>query len=89
MICECRYYDIHKWEAKTKQKLLLKHKRYRKENKDKIKTYHITEDVEFIFDDEGKKEKEKKLLKELEQKKRLEEAIYTMNKEKVYLHFKI
>ena len=36
----------------------------------------------FIFDDEGKKEKEKKLLKELEQKKKLDEAIYAMNREK-------
>ena len=58
------------------------------------KTYHISpDDMEFVFDDEGKKEyiifiiirKEKKLLRELEQKKKLEEAIYAMNKEKVFL----
>jgi hypothetical protein len=40
------------------------------------------EQSEFIFDDEGQKEKEKKILKELEQKKKLDEAIYTMSKEK-------
>jgi hypothetical protein len=35
---------------------LLKHKRIRKSN-DNLKTYHITpDDIEFIFDDEGKKE---------------------------------
>ena len=37
-------------------KLLIKHKRIRKSN-DNIKTYHISaDDMEFIFDDEGKKE---------------------------------
>lgn len=39
-------------------------------------------EYDFMFDDEGQKEKEKKILKELDQKKKLEEAIYTMNKEK-------
>jgi len=39
-------------------------------------------EYDFMFDDEGQKEKEKKILKELEQKKKLEDAIFTMNKEK-------
>lgn len=51
-----KYYDIHKWEAKTKKKLLLHHKRIRKQNEN-YKTYQISADeVEFVFDDEFKKE---------------------------------
>lgn len=38
---------------------------------------------EFVFDDEGRKEKEKKIMKELEQKKKLEDALVSMSKEKV------
>ena len=53
-----RYYDIHKWEAKTKNKLLLKQKRFRNaKDGTNGKTYHISpDDMEFVFDDEGKKE---------------------------------
>jgi hypothetical protein len=78
-----KYYDIIKYQSKIFNKLLRKRKRMR----DKMlksadyKLYQVEEDG-FVFDDEGKKEKERKFIKELEQKRRLEEAIYTMNKEK-------
>lgn len=78
-----KYYDIYKWQYKEMEQLLKKRKR----EKDKLTVGNSEninyEDEEFVFDDEGKKEKEKKIMKELEQKRRLEEAIYTMNKEKV------
>lgn len=68
--------------------------RKRKREKDRFVTHnreklHYEDDDEFVFDDEGKKEKEKKIIKELEQKRRLEEAIYTMNKEKVITVYNI
>lgn len=69
-----KYYDIIKYTKKQNDNMLKK--------KRGIKRKSFVHESKFIFDDEGKKEKEKKLLKELEQKKKLDEAIYTMNKEK-------
>ena len=74
-----KYYDMIKY-TKKQNDLQLKQKTRSK------KTTNINKNSQyerkFIFDDEGKKEKEKKLLKELEQKKKLDEAIYAMNREK-------
>lgn len=77
-----KYYDIIKYQAKAIDKMLRKRKREMDKilaNKD---SKFIIRDETFVFDDEGQKEKEKKIMKELEQKKKLEEAIYTMNKSK-------
>lgn len=58
-------------------------KEFEKDKKNKTITKGNTEfEYDFMFDDEGQKEKEKKILKELEQKKKLEDAIFTMNKDK-------
>lgn len=79
---EKKYYDIVKWNAKELMKLLKK--RRRDKEKEQPNTTHpvVSEEVEFVFDDEGQKEKEKKILKEIEQKKKFDEVLYSMNKEK-------
>ena len=74
-----KYYDIIKY-TKKQNDLLLKQKQKIKKNLNNTKKKQY--ESKFIFDDEGKKEKEKKLLKELEKKKKLDEAIYAMNREK-------
>jgi hypothetical protein len=79
-----KYYDIFKWQAKENEKILRKRM---KESEKQKKNTNISKgntefEYDFMFDDEGQKEKEKKILKELEQKKKLEDAIFTMNKEK-------
>lgn len=81
---EKKYYDIHKWQAKENEKILRRRMREKeKDNQNSNLTQGNAEcEYDFMFDDEGQKEKEKKILKELEQKKKLEEAIFTMNKEK-------
>jgi hypothetical protein len=79
-----KYYDSVKWQAKKIDKIL----RLRKREKDKLQTksslQHYSQNIQqdFIFDDERNKEKEKIIMKEIEQKRKLEDAIYTMNKEK-------
>jgi len=82
---EKKYYDIYRWQAKENEKILrkrMKEKERDKKNSNNISKGNIELEYDFMFDDEGQKEKEKKILKELEQKKKLEEAIFTMNKEK-------
>lgn len=55
-----------------------------KNNKVQIKEKYVGgEDEGFVFDDETRKEKEKKLQKELEIKKKLEESYLTMDQEKI------
>ena len=78
-----KYYDIIKYQSKKLNNLL----RRRKREKEKLLTtsnFNLlpVDGSEFVFDDEGQKEKEKKILRELEQKKKLADAINTMNKEK-------
>jgi hypothetical protein len=78
-----KYYDIIKYQSKKLNNLLKKRKR----EKDKLlasSNFNLlrVDECEFVFDDEGQKEKEKKFLRELEQKKKLADAINTMNKEK-------
>jgi hypothetical protein len=78
-----KYYDIIKYQSKKLNNLLRK----RKKEKDKLlasSNFNLlpVDECEFVFDDEGQKEKEKKFLKELEQKRKLADAINTMNKEK-------
>jgi hypothetical protein len=70
-----KYYNIYRFQSKEIQKALKKRKR------DQDMSL-LQEDMDFLFDDEIKKEKEKKFLKELDQKRRLEEAISSMSKEK-------
>jgi len=78
-----KYYDIYKWEVEQRKKSYIRSQKHNlKISKENANNIVAPDDMEFIFDDEGKKEKEKKLLRELEQKKKLEEAIFTMNKEK-------
>jgi hypothetical protein len=73
-----KYHNIHRWMAKEKEKEMRKHM------KEKEKLRYINRDVgeDFVFDDEGRKEKEKKLLRELDEKRRLDDALYNMNREK-------
>ena len=78
-----KYYDLIKYQSKKLNNLLRKRKR----EKDKLlssSNYNLlpVDGCEFVFDDEGQKEKEKRFMKELEQKKKLTDAINTMNKEK-------
>ena len=87
-----KYYDIIKYTKKQNDSLL--RKRYRMIRKKEVmncgcdncnkmnNNNNSNSEFKFNFDDEGKKEKEKKLLRELEQKKKLDEAIYAMNREK-------
>jgi hypothetical protein len=60
----------------------MKEKEKDKQNSNNLAKANAELEFDFMFDDEGQKEKEKRILKELEQKKKLEEAIFTMNKEK-------
>jgi len=50
-----RFYNFHKWAAKEKLKKFTRKKRARKVNE---KNYQLinNDNVEFVFDDEGKKE---------------------------------
>jgi hypothetical protein len=78
----CKYYDIVKYQAKKVEKMLRKRKRDIDNMLAERDPSLIMRDENFVFDDEGQKEKEKKILKELEQKKRLEDALSTMNRSK-------
>lgn len=77
-----KFYDIHKWQAEEKEKILRKRMKDKEKENQKLSKGNLESEYDFMFDDEGQKEKEKRILKELEQKKKLEEAIFTMNKEK-------
>jgi hypothetical protein len=78
-----KYYDIIKYKARAVDRMLRKRKRDKDRlNSNKRMNEYAGDEGEFVFDDEGQKEKEKKILKELEQKKKLEDAISTMNKKK-------
>lgn len=74
-----KYYDFIKHSKKKLYEHLKKRHQFRGLYRNQ--QYFLSES-KFIFDDEGKKEKEKKLQKEMEQKRKLDKAIYTMNKEK-------
>lgn len=76
-----KYYDIIKYQARKIEKALRRKKKEKDHQIARGSVYAI-EETEFIFDDEWQKEKEKKILKELEQKKKLEDAINTMDKKK-------
>jgi hypothetical protein len=75
-----KYYNIQKWQVKERDRELRKHMK----EKEKLKYINkdMLEEKQFVFDDEGRKEKEKRLLKELEQKRRFDEAVFNMSKEK-------
>jgi hypothetical protein len=81
---EKKFYDIYKWQAVENEKLLRRRMREkeREQQNSNLTQGNAELEYDFMFDDEGQKEKEKRILKELEQKKKLEEAIFTMNKEK-------
>lgn len=70
-----KYYDLIKYTKKENDILLKRKRKFQK-------PLTSQQDSGFIFDDEGKKAKEKKLLREMEQQKKLDEAIYAMNREK-------
>ena len=77
-----KYYDLVKYQAKKVQKMLRKRKREMDKILSQRESNLLMRDEDFVFDDEGQKEKEKKILRELEQKKKLEDAISTMNRSK-------
>jgi len=77
-----KYYDIIKYQSKKLNNLLRRRKREKEKLLASSNFSLLPEGSEFVFDDEGQKEKEKRLLRELEQKKKLADAINTMNKEK-------
>jgi hypothetical protein len=77
-----KFYDMVKFQASAVHKML---RRKRKEmdkllsNKD---SNFMLNDKGYVFDDEAQKEREKKIYKEIEQRRRLEDAVKDMNKSK-------
>ena len=67
------YYDISKYEAKKKSKLL-------KENK--VKDLLIADEI-FVFDDERQMQKEKILIREKEMNKKIQEMYLNLDKSKL------